>query len=185
MILQVLLAALVGKLKGYRVGYALTRRSFIPFYLVEVIYCYFQFNVFFGNYVFVQYAPIIKSASLYTLILPVIVYKLYLPAIAGSGFIALGSILNELAKHANGGKMPVYPTLSRLTGYFSEEALANSSLHIMGNSDTKLKILCDYIDVGYSIISVGDLLVHLFVFIIFLYVMKYVTIQPDGGKKIG
>jgi len=184
MILQVLLAAIVGKFKGYRVGYALTRRSFIPFYVVEIIYWYFQFNVFFGNYAFIKYAPIIKSACLYTLILPVFVYKLYLPAIAGSGFIALSSILNELAKHANGGKMPVFPTLSKLTGYFSEEALANSSVHIMGSSETKLKIFCDFIDVGYSVLSIGDLLIHLFVFIIFLYAMKSVANQPNGGKKI-
>ena len=96
----------------------------------------------------------------------------------------LGSILNELVKHANGGKMPVFPTLSRLTGYFNEEAIASSSLHVLGNSETKLKFLCDYIDIGYSILSIGDLLIHFFTFIIFFFVMKTVTKQNDGGTKL-
>jgi len=184
MILQVVFAVIAGKLKGYRVGHALTRKSFIPFYVIELVHIFFQLNAIFGNYAFVRYAPILKSASLYSLLIPVLVYKLYIPALAGSGFIVLGSILNELVKHANGGKMPVFPTLSRLTGYFNEEAIASSSLHVLGNSETKLKFLCDYIDIGYSVLSIGDLLIHFFTFIIFFFVMKTVTKQNDGGTKL-
>ena len=182
MILQVVFAVIAGKLKGYRVGHALTRKSFIPFYIIELVHIFFQLNAIFGNYAFVRYAPILKSASLYSLLIPVSVYKLYIPALAGSGFIVLGSILNELVKHANGGKCR-FPHLSRLTGYFNEERLP-SSLHVLGNSETKLKFLCDYIDIGYSILSIGDLLIHFFTFIIFFFVMKTVTKQNDGGTKL-
>ena len=40
MILQVVFAVIAGKLKGYRVGHALTRKSFIPFYVIELVHIF-------------------------------------------------------------------------------------------------------------------------------------------------
>jgi hypothetical protein len=42
------------------------------------------------------------------------------------------------------------------------------NLHVLGGEATKLKYLTDYLDVGYSILSPGDVLIHLF-FCIMLY----------------
>lgn len=172
MIFQVLFAGIIAKIKGYRVCKALASPAFYPFYAVELIYLIFQIALFLGNYTFLSYASVLKTASLYALLIPILLYKLYVPALAGSGFIITGTVLNELVKHFNGGKMPVYPTLSRVTGYFSDAALQHSPLHMLGDSHTKLKILSDYIDVGYSVLSIGDLFVHMFTLIIFYYGIK-------------
>ena len=181
MIFQVLLAVILGKHKKYHVGKALTRVSFYPFYLVEIIYIAMQICVFFKNYDCIRYAPVLKSAILYTLLIPIFVYKLYIPALAGSGLIVVGTVLNKIVISANGGKMPVYPTLSKLTGYFSEEMLKNSPIHTLGGSATRFKILSDYIDIGYSVLSIGDLLIHFFAFIVFYYTMKSIARSHYGG----
>ncbi|MDD2418137.1 MAG: DUF5317 family protein [Oscillospiraceae bacterium] len=175
MFFQVLLAIILAKYKGYRVTKALKRAPFYPFYVMEIIYVIFQVSIFLNCYYFVPYASILKSTTMYVLLIPIFVYKLYLPAIAGSGFIAVGTIMNKLVINANGGKMPVYPTLSKYTGYFTEEMIKHSSLHSLGGPDTKLKLLSDYIDVGYSVLSIGDLFIHMFIFIVFFYGIKAVT----------
>lgn len=184
MFFQVLLAIIVGKLKKYRVGQALLNKYFLPFYIAELIYIIYQINIFCGNYFFIPYGPYLKNATLVTLLIPIYIYKLYLPAFAGSGCIVAGSLLNKLVIFANDGKMPVYASVSRLTGYFSEAAFAKvDSTHVIGSANTKLKILSDFIDLGYCVISIGDILIHLFVFIIFYYSIKAVNIQLDGGSK--
>ncbi|MDD2361827.1 MAG: DUF5317 family protein [Oscillospiraceae bacterium] len=175
MVFQVLFAVALAKYKGYNAAKALKKAPFYPFYVMEIIYIIFQITIFLKCYTFVPYASIFKSVTLYSLLIPIFVYKLYLPAIAGSGLIAVGSILNKLVIHANGGKMPVYPTLSKYTGYVTEEMIKHSSLHSLGGPDTKLKLLSDYIDVGYSILSIGDLFIHLFIFIVFFYGIKAVN----------
>lgn len=184
MIFQVLMAVIIGKIKRYRIWTTLTKISFYPFYIVELIYIFFQINIFLGNYYFVSYASVLKTASLYSLLIPIFVYKLYFPALAGSGFLVFGTVLNEIVKHVNGGKMPVYPSISRITGYFTDSMLEKSAIHTLGNSETHLKFLSDYIDVGYSVLSIGDLFIHFFVFIIFFYGMKTVTRLSDGGKHL-
>jgi len=81
--------------------------------------------------------------------------------------------MNKFVMSQNGGKMPVYATLSKLTGYFDESAIGNvDQVHILGNEATKYKILTDYIDVGYSILSIGDVLIHAFIFMVVYNVIK-------------
>ena len=48
---------------------------------------------------------------------PEIVYREYISAIIGSIFVIVGGILNDIAISANNGYMPVFPSLSYLTGY--------------------------------------------------------------------
>lgn len=185
MIFQVFFAVIIGRIKGYHVWKALANPAFYPFYVVELIYIVFQANVLLGNYSFISYASVLKTASLYVLLIPIFVHKLYVPALVGSGFIVTGTVLNEIVKYVNSGKMPVYPTLSRVTGYFSDAALRNSSLHTLGGPDTKLTFLSDYIDVGYSVLSIGDLFVHMFTLIIFYYGIKTISQHISGGKVSG
>jgi len=144
-----------------------------PLLFLEIGFWVLQVTVFMHNYYFIQYASYVKSAYLYVMFIPIIVYKLYKPALCGSASVLVGTGLNKLVMSANGGKMPVYPTLSYYTGYYSKEAMpVTGNIHCIGTAATKLKILTDYIDVGYCILSIGDLLVHAFTFIILFYTIK-------------
>lgn len=146
-------------------GYAL-----YPFFAAELVYLACQVSVLLGYYWAVAYAPMFKFFFLFPLVIPVIAYELYYPALAGSACVVLGSVMNQIAIAYNGGKMPVYPTLSRLTGYFSENAMLRyDALHTLGNEATRFKVFTDYIDLGYSILSLGDVLIRVFIFLILYY----------------
>jgi hypothetical protein len=70
----------------------------------------------------------------------------------------IGGRMNDLVVKANGGKMPVYPFISvKLFKRYAEKA-KNKPIYIMGDTNTRLKILSDWIDVGYDIYSPGDLI---------------------------
>lgn len=177
MIISILFAFILAKIKGYKLLPALKSFSLYPLFLVEATYIFFQVNIFAGNYYFLQYAGFLKSAYMYVLIIPILFYKLYVPAIAGSGLVFLGTILNKIVIFFNDGKMPIYPTLSKLTGYYKVGSIekGNDALHILVNENTKLVFLTDYIDVGYSIMSLGDVLIHSFIFVIVYYTIKAVN----------
>ena len=84
--------------------------------------------------------------------------------------------------------MPVYPTLSKITGYYKEGMLEQGldNLHIMLTSETKLNILADYIDVGWSIMSIGDLLIHSFTSIIIYSAVVAINTQIHQKiKEVG
>jgi hypothetical protein len=95
----------------------------------------------------------------------------------GSIFIFIGSILNDIAIKYNNGKMPVFPKLSYWTGYVKEDSFTKiNDIHVWGNSSTKLKFLTDIIDTGYSILSIGDVFIRVFVFIIIFNVIKHINL---------
>ena len=88
----------------------------------------------------------------------------------------IGTLLNKFVIIQNGGKMPVYASLSKLTGYYNKSAIqAVDSIHIIGNESTKFKFLTDYIDIGSSILSIGDLFIHSFIFIVIYYTIKEIN----------
>ena len=92
--------------------------------------------------------------------------------------LTVGSFLNRFVMSQNGGKMPVYATLSKYTGYFDESVLGTiDQVHILGTEETNYKILTDFIDVGYSILSIGDVLIHAFIFLV-----VYETIKAVDSK---
>lgn len=177
MIVTVILTLLYAKIRGFRLKPLLKAYCLYPIFLFEIFSLFLQIQIFIGNYEFVTWNTIIKTAYLALYILPVIVYKIYKPALVGSGLIFTGTLLNELVIMANGKKMPVYPSLSKLTGYFSLEALKQSNTHILGTAHSKLIFLSDYIDVGYSILSIGDLMIHFFVAIILFYSIKQLQVK--------
>lgn len=92
----------------------------------------------------------------------------------------LGGALNDIAIKANCGFMPVYQSLSRLTGRSLENFQGMNDIHILGDSQTKLKILTDFIDLGYTILSVGDIFIRVFVFIVIYSALKKINNQ---GRK--
>lgn len=167
MLETILFAFLFAKMKKYEIKPLFKIWQIYPIIIFESIYIIGQVLIFSGNYEVIQFMQRLKPFYLCSYLLLVFKYDLYISSIIGAVFVVLGGILNDIVIKANGGHMPVYPTLSYLTGYLKPESfnLVND-IHILGNSQIKLKILTDFIDLGYSILSVGDVLIRVFVFII-------------------
>lgn len=188
MFIYILFAVFCAKIKGYRIMPIAKAYCLYPYALAEILYLYLQACIFFGDYRYVQYTPIIKNIYFYTLIIPIFVYKQYMPGIYGSILIVIGTILNKFVISQNGGKMPVYASLSKITGYYDESAILTvDNLHVIGSETTRYKFLTDFIDIGSSILSIGDVLIHSFVFIVIYNVIKEVNKRleytTDSGKE--
>ena len=184
MIETILLAIIICKLKKYEIKPLFKSWALYPVIFLELIYLVFQINIFMGNYEILDKAYIFKNIYFLSYLFLVLKNEIYISAIVGSVFMVLGGWLNDLAIKANGGFMPVFPTLSYLTGYAKEGAfgLAND-IHILGSSDTNLKILTDFIDIGYSILSIGDIFIRIFVFLIIYNSIKTLNNKAQIGGK--
>lgn len=133
-------------------------------------------GVFFGNYNFIKYTGILEKVYFCTFFILIIKYKQYVSAIIGSTAIIVGTILNKIAISANNGKMPVFPTLSYLTGYIKQDVFIKvKDIHVIGNASSNLKFLTDFIDLGYSILSIGDVFIRIFTFIIIYNSIKSIN----------
>lgn len=168
MILFIAVACALAKRKGCRIAPIFREWSLYPLYLTEAVFWIMQIAAWTGHYMFIPYAEWIQTAFTLVLLFPILKFRLYGTACIGCLFVAIGSWMNKLVMNANGGQMPVYPTLSRWTIYFRDGAIeeANDYLHCVMNSDTKLKFLADWVDCGFSILSLGDVLIHSFVLIV-------------------
>lgn len=167
MLETILIAFLVAKVKGYNIKPLFKSWTIYPIIIMEILIIAVQAMIFSGNYDFVSYFTLSKSLYLGLYLLLVLKYELYGQALIGSAFMVGGGILNDIAIKANNGFMPVYPTLSYLTGYVKSNTFnVIEDIHIIGNAEIKLKILTDFIDTGYSILSIGDILIRVFVFLV-------------------
>lgn len=172
----ILLAFLFAKIKGYKIKPLFRSWTIYPIIIFEIIYLIGQVTIFSGNYEFIGFMTRLKPLYLSAYLLLIFKYDIYINSIIGAGFVIMGGILNDIAIKANGGFMPVYPTLSYLTGYAKPEAFnLVKDIHILGDSQTKLKILTDFIDLGYSILSMGDVFIRVFIFIIIYYSIKKIS----------
>jgi hypothetical protein len=117
MIETILLAMLVSKVKGYKLRPLFMSWHIYPVLAFVVIYVYLNMGVFLGNYKFIKHAHSIETLYTCSFIILIVKYRQYVSAITGSAAIITGTILNKIAIGANGGKMPVFPTLSYITGY--------------------------------------------------------------------
>lgn len=176
MLETILFAFLLAKIKKYEIKPLFKSWEIYPIIIFELVYITGQVLIFSGNYEIIQFMHRLKPFYLCTYLFLIFKYDLYINSIIGTIFIVLGGILNDIAIKANGGYMPVYPTLSYLTGYVKPEAfLLVNDIHVLGNSQTQLKLLTDYIDLGYSILSVGDVLIRVFVFIVIYNSIKKIS----------
>ena len=176
MLPYILSAFILAKIKGYKIKPIFKAYSLYPYAIVELLYVLLQLSIFMHNYSFVQYTKIIGSVYLYTLIIPIMFYRLYKPGICGSVLIMIGTFLNKFVISQNGGKMPVYASLSKITGYYDQSEIQTvDSIHIIGNESTNFKFLTDYIDIGTCILSIGDVLIHSFIFIVIYYTIKEIN----------
>lgn len=173
----ILLAFLLAKIKGYKVKPLFRSWTIYPLVVFEIITLIGQVATFFNNYEFIEIIGKLTNIYLITYLLLVLKYELYLSSIIGSFFVILGGVLNDIAIKANGGFMPVYQNLSHLTGRTLENFQKVNDIHILGNSQTKLKILTDFIDLGYTILSIGDIFIRVFVFIVIYNALKKIDDQ--------
>ncbi|RII35898.1 hypothetical protein D2A34_00575 [Clostridium chromiireducens] len=176
----VLFAFIFAKIKGYKVSPVFKSWTIYPLIIFEVIYLIGQVVIFTGNYKFIGFMQSLKPFYLCSYLLLVFKYEIYISSIIGSGFVLLGGVLNDIAIKVNGGFMPAYPTLSYLTGYVKLDSFkVINDFHILGDSQTKLRILTDFIDLGYSIISIGDACMRAFAFIVI-----YSSIKKIGTLEL-
>lgn len=176
----ILFALVYSKAKKYHISPLFKHKEIYYVLAIELIYLYFQIALFNGNYEVVQYASLLKSVYLCSYLGLIFKYELYKEALIGSGFMLLGGLCNQIAIIANEGKMPVFPSLSYLTGYAKPEAFniaheITKDFHILGGSETKLKIFTDFLDIGYSILSIGDLLIRVFIVLIIYGAIKKIN----------
>jgi hypothetical protein len=185
MIETILLAMLISKTKGYKLKPLFKSWAFYPTMIFTLFYVFLQINIFCGNYRFIKFSRLLETIYILTFLALIFTYRLYGSAIIGSLTIFIGSILNKLTIFANGGKMPVFPTLSYITGYAKPDSFTIvNDIHILGNDTTKLKFLTDYIDLGYSILSIGDIFIRFFTFIIVFSTIKYINTITTKSSTI-
>lgn len=176
MIETILLAILVAKIKGYKIKPLLKSWTIYPVLGFELIYFILQINIFLGNYSFIKYTGILKICYLSSYLFLILKYEQYIAAIIGSIFIFIGSSFNNIAIKSNGGKMPVFPKLSYVTGYAKPDAFTKvNDIHILGSATTNFKFLTDIFDLGYSILSIGDIFIRFFVFIIIFNTIRHIN----------
>ncbi len=186
MFLFILIGLLTAKIKKHKISCIFRSIDFYPLFIVEIVHMCFWVLIFRGNYDYIKYSSYVQKMSMLSLLLPIISRKLYGQALVSSGFMLFGTLLNKICIRANDGHMPVYPTLSKLTGYFKAEGLSGGydNLHIMFSDTTKLSFLSDYIDTGFSIMSIGDLFIYSFVPIIVHYTIKSMNSEiAQGGPN--
>ena len=178
MIVEGIIICLLAKVRKLRLRYLFRTWTFYPILLVQCVLVIFQASVFFRLYLFVPFVPYLEMSVIFSFFFAMIAYRLFTPAIIGSASIAAGTLLNKLAIAQNGGKMPVLPSLSYLTGYITPAMVsAVDGLHTLAGPNTKLMFLTDYIDYGYSILSLGDVLIHLYACIMFFALIQAVNRQ--------
>jgi len=176
MIEPILLALIFAKIKDYKIKPLFKTWAIYPVLIFVLMYVILEVMIFNGNYTLIKYTSTFHYLYLLTFIILIIKYKLNVSAIIGSLFIIIGSVLNKIAIAANGGKMPVFPTLSYLTGYAKPDSFIKvNDIHILGSEVTKLKFLTDVIDVGYCIMSIGDVCIRIFAFIIVFNTIKVIN----------
>lgn len=185
MIETILLAMLIAKVKGYK---PLKLFKAWPVYIIlvfEIIYVFTQIAIFKGDYRVLKYTANLEKPFLCSVLLLALLYKQYVSAIIGSFFIFLGGMLNNVAISANNGKMPVFATLSQLTGYGKHSGWENiDKIHVPGTASTKLKFLTDIFDIGYCIMSIGDLFIRFFVFIIIFSTIKHINLRQGDDPCV-
>ncbi len=184
MLIEIIAVIIYGKIKGFKLKYLFKTWTFYPILIAESALIFLQITIFTGNYYFVQYTEMVRIFHTFSYLFAMIAFSLYKPALIGSGLMMIGTFLNQFVMAQNGGKMPVYPTLSYLTGYVKADTfkLVND-IHVLGDINTKWKILTDYIDVGYCILSPGDVLIHFFTILMLYNLIKAVNLKYNPNLK--
>ncbi len=168
-----IIAIIIAWFKKYKPLNIFKTYTIYPFIFFELMFWVMQIMASYGIQETVRYAGILKFCFFASLLIPIFHFKLYKHALIGSGLVFVGSIMNKLVMQANNGKMPVFFSVSKITG-FANEAMFNApgSIHIMMSSETSLNFLGDIFDFGYCVMSVGDIIMKTYFIIIFYQMIK-------------
>lgn len=184
MIETIMISLIFCKIKKLNIKLLFKSWTIYPVIFMELIYLFIQINVFMDRYDFIKYVGILKVFYLCSYLPMIFKHNQYISSILGSVFVFIGGILNDIAIRANNGYMPVFPSLSYITGYANIEAFNKvNDIHILGDSSTSLKFLTDIFDIGYSVLSLGDIFIRGFVFIVIYNVVKYLNQTKDKILK--
>lgn len=179
MIEMFLLALLFAVIRRYRLAPLFKEWATYLILVYAVIYMFLNIMVFSGNVTLVKYSWVLKVIYISIFVILILKYNLYKAGFLGVAFIVLGGIMNNIVIKANGGKMPIFPTLSYLTGYINADMIEKmpkyDSIHIMGDSSTKLPFLADYIDLGYTLLSPGDVFIIFIMFLLTYEMIKHLN----------
>ena len=176
MLIFILIPLALALARGYRIAPLFRVADMYPFFLMCAVHGFFVINAWLGNHAFVKFAEPMQYCMTLTLLLPVVRRRIITPTLIGAGGTIVGTVMNKIVIAANGGKMPVYPTLSKWIGYYKEGQLDGSidDLHVLLDGTSKLPFLADYIDLGLCILSPGDVLIHAFASIVLYFTVKAV-----------
>lgn len=187
-IICVLIAVFI---KKYSLKYIMKYWGTYLFLCIQIFCIYLRSAVLKGNYELLRYEQYINPLFILILFVFVFKYKIYIQTVIASAIMAFGHVLNKIVMNANNGYMPVFPTISRYTRFFKGDmfrmAQQYNTHRILGNADTKLKILSDIWDTGFSVMSLGDILIGIGAAIILFYAIKkskYFTVRIDMTKLL-
>ena len=160
--------------------------SIITPLLFLLFYLFLEYTTFVGWHYFLQYQYIIKTATLLSFLPLIITYKLienpkYInnqflsiltsPASKAGLSLWIGSSLNRLALYYNNNQMPTYPSISYWTKYVKPDGFIDG-VHIIGDAYSNAIFLCNVWDFGFTVLSLGDIIIRFFPFIILYYSIK-------------
>lgn len=176
MIETILLGFIVAKCKKLKLLPIFKHWSIYPVMFMALIYIYLEYTIWQGDYSLIRYSNVFKTVYLSCFLVLAVHYDRMKVFFQGMAFVWLGTALNMIAIRANGGKMPVYPTLTYFTGYVKPDTFINTSnygdFHILGDAYTKLIPFCDIWDTGFMVFSIGDLFSRTLVFLIIYHSIK-------------
>lgn len=123
------------------------------------------------------YLSLFKSIKRHTASIADMVKNLFTsPVMASNILLILGGKLNDIAISSNDGKMPVFFTVSKITGYYKsgifEKMESQGDYHVLAGPATNFFWLTDILDTGYSCLSMGDVLIRAAVFVLLYYSVK-------------
>lgn len=116
MIETILLSLVFAKLKRYKLTPLFKTWTIYPVFIYSLIYIVLQIMIFNNDYRLIRYSNVFHLSYILIFLILIIKYKLNYSAIIGSICIFIGGAMNNIAISANGGKMPIFPSLSYFTG---------------------------------------------------------------------
>jgi len=176
MIETIFFSFVLAKIKGYKLLPIFKHWSIYPVIFMALTYVYLESMIWRGDYSLIIYSNVFKSVYLGCFLLLAIQHDKMKVFFYSIPFVWLGTALNTIVIRANGGKMPVFPSNSWATGYVRADtfskALPYGDFHVLGNMYSKLIPLTDVWDFGWSIMSIGDIFIRVFVFLIVYHSIK-------------
>ena len=147
MLLEIIVVCLFARWRGYKLSRIFSAAAVYPVLLVQAVAIAAEFSLFFRVDWFYFLLPYLEGASILSFLPAILIYRLYPAAMGGSACVLAGTALNRFVISQNGGKMPVFPSLSYLTGYVTPDMLDSlDTLHTLGDAGAKYRFLSDVID---------------------------------------